>query len=142
MPEQRDEVTPGRAAKDAVPVLNRDQVHGVHVQEVGGSAIRLDVAFRDLEVDSARLGMPPAGIVHGEHEAVELGELHADRLTQIRRERGDSALTRRVVADHCDLVDRAALGSRRLDEIDGIPERRRVLPHGETAAGESSLDCR
>src|ERR1700723_210599 len=44
-----------------------------------------------------------ARVVHGEHEAVEIGADLADRATQIRGERGDSALPRGVVADDGDL---------------------------------------
>jgi hypothetical protein len=54
--------------------------------------------------------VPPA-VVHRQYEAGEIGEFGGDRIAQIRRERRDPALARRVITEN---RDRAA-GSQRDD---------------------------
>ena len=113
--QQLKDVTPGLSTEDAVLVLDADDIDRVDVQEVGGPPVRRHLALRDLEANAGRVGVTPAGIVHREDEALDLGMGRGDRAAQIRGERGDPALARQVVAEHRDLPDRAAA-------VDGFDE--------------------
>ena len=81
--QQREDVAAGLAAEDPVLVLHAQDVDGVDVQEVRRAPVRGEVALGDLEADPRRVGVAPAGVVHGQHEAVELGELGGDRVAQV-----------------------------------------------------------
>ena len=103
---QELEHVPARlAAEDAVLVLDRHDVDGVDVEEVGGAPVRVDVALGDLEAHARRVGVLHADVVHREHEAVELRHLALDGVAQVGRERRDAALPRQVIAEHRDGVD-------------------------------------
>jgi chaperonin GroES len=105
--QQLQDVTPGFSAEDPVLVLDADDVDGVDVQEVRGATVRGDLALGDLEANTRRVGIAPAGIVHREDEALDLGTGRSDGPAQIGRESRDPAMTRQVVAEHRDLPDRS-----------------------------------
>ncbi len=88
------------AAEDSELVLEADHIDGVHVEEVGGAPVGGEVRLGDLEADAGRIVVPCADLVHRQDEAVGVGGLVRDRVREVRGERGDAALARRVVAEH------------------------------------------
>ena len=59
------------ATEDSV-VLHGQHVDVIDVQEICRSAVRAEVALGNLEPDARRIGVPSAGIVHREHERVDV----------------------------------------------------------------------
>ncbi|QDV06244.1 hypothetical protein Poly30_17510 [Planctomycetes bacterium Poly30] len=104
--QKRDQVGARTAPEDPVLVLDADHVDGVDVQEVGGAAIGSELALLDLEAHRVRVVVPLSHVVHRQDEAIDVREVLSYRLAEVRRERGDSALARQVIADHRDLADR------------------------------------
>ena len=94
---------------------DREHVHVVHVQKVGGATIRIEIGLRDLEAHARGIGVPAAGIVHRHDEAVEAGKLGGERVREVRGEGGDAALPRHVIAKHGDGAD----GTGGVDRVDG-----------------------
>jgi hypothetical protein len=86
-------------AEDAVLVLRRQHVHLVHVQKIGGAAIRAEIPFADFEASARGIRMTAAGIVHSDHESVRAWQLFDQRIGQMRRERRDAAMARQVIAE-------------------------------------------
>ena len=97
--QQREDVGAGLAAEDSVLVLHGQHVDVIDVQEVGGAPIRAEVALGDLEPDARRIAVPSAGIVHRQHERVDVRQRCRQRIGEVRRERGDAALARQVIAE-------------------------------------------
>jgi hypothetical protein len=102
--QEHEDMAAGLAAEDSVLVLHAQDVDGIDVQEVRGTAVRRDVALADLEANPGRVCVTLARVVHRQREAVELGVLGGDRVAEIGRERSDSALPRQVIAEHRDLA--------------------------------------
>ena len=100
--KQREDVAAGLAAEDSVLVLQAQDVDGIDVQEVRRTTVRREVALADLEADPVRVGVTLAGVVHREHEAVELGNSEASASPRSLVKRGDPALARQVIAEHRD----------------------------------------
>lgn len=92
------------ATEDAVFVLYRQDVHLVHVQTIRGAAIRGEVAFANFEPDTRRV--PAAAVIHRDDESVRAGQLLQQRISQMRRERGDAALARQVIPERRKSPDR------------------------------------
>ncbi len=122
--KQRQHVAPRLAPEDPVFVLHAHDVDPVDVQEVGGTAVRRDVVLGDLETDARRVRVPPAGVVHREHEAIQGGELGGDRVAEIGRERRDTAVARHVIAEHRDLADLSPRRGRERSDRIGVARER------------------
>ena len=86
------------AAKDPVFVLNGQHVDMIDIQEIRRSALRAEVTLGNLKPNTRRIRVPSAGIVHREHERVDVRQRCRQRVCEVRRERGNSALTRQVIA--------------------------------------------
>ena len=50
-------MAPRLPSEDPVFVLDRDHVHGVDVEEIGGACIGAGVVVRQLEADASRIGV-------------------------------------------------------------------------------------
>ena len=110
-----------RSPVNAELVLNAEHVDAVDVQEIGCASIRIEIGLRDLEAHSRRICVSPARIVHRQDEPVDGRELGGERVRQMRRERGDAALARHVIAEHGDGAD----GTGGVDAFDGSSKRAR-----------------
>jgi hypothetical protein len=100
--QERQNVTAGRTAEDAVFVLQADEIHIVAVQEIRGPPVRGWVILHQLEAHARRIGVAVVGVVHGQGEASRLRVRGGDGLAQIGREGGNPALARQIIADEGD----------------------------------------
>ena len=103
--QQAEDVAAGRAAEDAVLVLEADDVGVGEVQEVGRAEVAVELLLLDLEPDFRRVVVPLGEIVDRHHEAVRTRKLGGHRRAHVVRERGDPALPRQVVADEGDFAN-------------------------------------
>ena len=103
--QKREQMTAGLSAEDPVLVLHGDHVDGVHVEEIGRARVRAVVAVGELEADALRIIVLVPPVVHGQHEAVEIGARGGDRIAQIGGECGDAALARQVIAEQRNAPD-------------------------------------
>ena len=87
------------AAEDPVLVLDRQHIGLIDVQVIRGSLVRAKVTLGNLEPDARGIRVPTAGIVHRQHERVDIRRRGRQGISEVRRERGDSALARQVVAE-------------------------------------------
>src|SRR5690349_6899225 len=102
---------PSLAAEDAVLMLNRQYVHLIDVEKVGGAAIRAQVGVADLESDTGWIRMTPAGVVHGEHERVGLPQFCNQRIREVRRKGGNPALAGQMIPESREPSDVTGHGS-------------------------------
>ena len=105
--QQPHDVAAGRAAEDAVLVLQADDVGVGEVEEIGRPQVGVDLLLLDLEPDLRRVVVPLRNVVDRHHEAIGPGILGGDRRAQVVGERRDPALPRQVIADECNLLDLA-----------------------------------
>jgi hypothetical protein len=94
------------SAENAVLMLQRYEFDVVDVQKVGGAAVGINVLLREFKPDAARIGVTGLGIVDRQGDAGGLRILGGDGFAQIGCKRGDAALTRQIVADEGDAVER------------------------------------
>src|ERR1041384_5771676 len=102
--QQRQDMAARPAAEYAVFELQGNDIDAVDVQESGGAAVRVDVLLGQLEAHSGRVRVARFDVVYRQSDASCAGVLGGERLAQIRRERGDTALTRQVIADKGDTI--------------------------------------
>ena len=105
IPQQADDVAAGRAAEDAVLMLQTDDVGVGEVQVVRRAQVTVKLLLLDLEPDFPRVVIPLGEIVHRHHEAVGTRKLGGHRRADVMRERGNPALARQIVADEGDFPD-------------------------------------
>lgn len=98
-------VTARAPSKDAILVLQRDDVDIVDIQKIGGASIRLDILFRQLESNARRVLVTGFDIVDRQRNARRPRIFRRHCLTQVCREGGNAALARQVVANKRDAVD-------------------------------------
>ena len=60
---------------------------------------RYEVTLGNLEPDARGISVPSDGIVHRKHEGVDVRRCGRQSISEVRRERGDSAPAREVVAE-------------------------------------------
>ena len=101
---QAEHVAAGRAAVDAVLVLEGDDVGVREVQEVGRPEVAVQVRFGDLEPDLRRVVVPFEAIVDRHDGALGLRKPSGYRGEHVVGEGGDPALARKIVADEGDLA--------------------------------------
>ena len=75
IPQQANDVAAGRAAEDAVLVLETDDVGVGEVQVVRRAQVTVKLLLLDLEPDFPRVVVPLGEIVHRHHEAVRTRKL-------------------------------------------------------------------
>ena len=90
----------GLAAKDPVLVLHRQHIDLIDVQVIRRPLVRARVTLGNLEPDAGRIRVPSAGIVNREHEGVDVRHGCRQGIGEVRRERGDAALPRQMVAEY------------------------------------------
>ena len=64
--KQGQDVTAGPSAKDAVFVLQADEVHVVDIQEVGGTAVGVNILLRQFKANPGRIGVAGLDVVDGQ----------------------------------------------------------------------------
>jgi hypothetical protein len=139
--QEGDQVAAGLAAEDAELVLHRDDVDAVDVQVVGGPPVRRRIGLADLEADARGVAVALARVVHRDDEAVDRRRRVEERAGEVRRERGDAALSRQVIAEHADAPDQRVgrVASGGAPRARGIVDRRvvdgRGVGHGEPRSG-------
>ena len=86
VPQQAEDVAAGRAAVDAVLVLEADDVGVREVQEVGRPEVALQVLLVDLEPDLRRVVVPFGAVVDRHDEALGVREAagHRGRMSWVK----------------------------------------------------------
>src|SRR5688572_10662308 len=97
-------MTAGTAAEDAVLELQRHDIHAIDIQEISGATVRVDVLFNQFETHPGWVRIAGFDVVYRQGDARCAGVLDGNRLTQVRRKRGNTALARQVVADKCNAI--------------------------------------
>src|SRR5438093_10268197 len=105
-------MTAGLTPEDPELMLYADEIDRVHVQAVRRTSIRREVALGELETNPVGVRVTSSGVVHREHEAIEIEELRGKGLAQMGREGGDPALAGQVIAEHRDPADRSRVAHR------------------------------
>ena len=105
--QQADDMAAGRAAEDAVLVLEADDVGVGEIEEIGRPQVRVELLFLDLEPDFRRVVVTLGNVVDRHDEAIRAGILGGDRRAEVVGEGRDAALSRQVIADERDLLDLA-----------------------------------
>ncbi len=98
-------VTAGGPAENAELVLQADDVHVADVEEVRGTQIGRQVLLLNLEANYFRILVATFNVIDRHRETLALGMRGRDGRQQVRRERGDAALARQVIADKSDFAN-------------------------------------
>jgi len=99
-------VTARPPAKNAIFVLQADEVYIVDIQEVCGAAVGVNILLGQFKTNASRVGVAGLDVVDGQGNTGRALVFGGYGLTQIGSERGDPALTRQVVADEPNTLDR------------------------------------
>ena len=110
VPHQFEHVSAGGAAKDAVFVLQGDDVDVRKIQELGGPLVGRHVGVGALEPHLGGILVGSSAVIHRHDETIGLREVGSDGVAHVAGERGDAATARGVVADEGDAVENAAGG--------------------------------
>ena len=105
--QQPDDVAAGRAAEDAVFVLEADDIGVGEIEEIGRPQVGVDLLLLDFEPHLRRVVVSRRDVVDRHHEAIRPGILGRDRRAKVVRECRDPALPRQIVADECDFLNLA-----------------------------------
>src|ERR1700730_5301562 len=92
----------GRPAEDSVLVLEADQVDIVEVQEFSGFLIRRQVILSQRPSYSCRIVISLFRVVYRQGQQSSRPVLRGNGGAQVRCERSNSTLSRKVIADHRD----------------------------------------
>jgi hypothetical protein len=92
VPQRAEQVAPGAPTKDAVLVLQAEDIEAPHVEKVRCPLVGRDVALGNFEDDFFVILVALTEIVHGDDPRAEAQALFAERARQIRGEGCDSAL--------------------------------------------------
>lgn len=103
--QQCEDVTARPSTEDTVFELEAGKVHVVDVQEVRSPAVGIDIFLRQLEPNTLGVIITRLNVVHGEGNERPVAVFRGHGLTEIRREGGDAALARKVVADERNAID-------------------------------------
>src|SRR5690242_6662979 len=100
--QEFQDVSARGSAKNAVFVLQAYEVNVAEIQEIRCLAVGSNLILGKFEPDPGRVGVAFWGIVDGKREEFGGAEFRVDRVAQVGREGGDTALPRKVVADDGD----------------------------------------
>ena len=94
-----------RPAENAELVLHANHVHVRDVQKIRRAQVGRQVLFRNLEAHLRRIIVTLREIIDRHDEALHRWKLRRHGAAQVRRERGDAAFPRQVIAEKRDLAD-------------------------------------
>jgi hypothetical protein len=94
LPESAQNVRSGLSAKDAVFVLQAEDLKASHIEEVSSAAVGAYVALGDFEQDLIVVRVAFANIVHGNNAALDANFRAGQRTDQVRCKSGDPAVPR------------------------------------------------
>ena len=80
-------------------MLQRDHIHVIDIQEIGGAAIGFDILLGQFEADTGWVVVACFGIVDGQRDARSAFILISQGFTKIGGKCGDAALPREVIPD-------------------------------------------
>ena len=103
--QQRQDVPTCGPAENAEFVLQADDVHIADVEEVRGPQIGGQVLLLNLEANYFRVLVAAFNIGDRHCETLALGMRSRHGGKQIRRERGNAALTGQIITQECNLAD-------------------------------------
>src|SRR5579863_4848508 len=92
----------GRTAEDAVFVLQADHVDIVKVQKISRVLVGPHVVLGQRPSHARRVVIPFLGVVYRKGQQPSGAVLRGNRAAQVGGERGDSAMSRKIVSDHRD----------------------------------------
>jgi hypothetical protein len=98
-------MAPGRPAVDAKLVLDQDYLNIVDIEEIGGAAIGIEFLFVDLKSDASRIVVAFGPIIDRAYDALTFRKFGRNCITNVRGERGNAALTWKVISEKSDLLD-------------------------------------
>ena len=116
------------------------EVHAVDVQKVGGAPVRFDVFLGQLKTHSRGIGVAAFDVVDRHGDARRVAMLGSDRFAQVGGKRGDAALSRQVITDKGDAIDRGVF--KILWQWESAPSRRyrlAVVSHGPAQKREEAV---
>ena len=97
--EKMQDMAAGLAPKDSVLMLQRNDADAAGIDKLGCRPIGDEIGLRQLEPHPRRVAVMGLRIVHGYDKKIGARVLSNNRVAQISRERGNSTLSRNVVAD-------------------------------------------
>ncbi len=103
--QERQDVTTGPAAVDAIFMLQRHHIHVVDIEKIGGAAIGVDVFLGQLEADAGWVIIARFNIVDWQGNTGRAFVFIRNRFTQIGGKGGDAALARQVITDKGNPLD-------------------------------------
>src|SRR5258708_9320164 len=95
----------GGPAVDAKFVLNQDYLHIVDIEEIGGASIGIEFLLVDLKSDASRIVVAFGSIIDRAYDALTFRKFGRNCITNVRGERSNAALTRKISSDKTDLLD-------------------------------------
>ena len=103
--QQRQHMTARRPAENAELMLHANHVHVRDVEEIRRAQIRRQVLLRNLKAHLRRIIVATREVIDRHDEALHRRKLRRHRAAQVRRERGDAAFPRQIIAEKRDLAD-------------------------------------
>src|SRR5271157_4820934 len=92
------------SAKDAIFVLQADQIDIAEIQKVGGVPVGIEIILRQGEPDSGGVGITLIGIVNGECQELNRAKFRMNRVTQVCCERRNSTTSGKIIPHDCDSI--------------------------------------
>ena len=100
--QEFEDVCACSAAKDSIFVLKTNQIDIAEIQKVGGLPVGGEIVLGQFEAYSGRIAVALFRIVHWKSQQLGRAVFRVDGVAQIGRERRNSTLSRKIVADDCD----------------------------------------
>src|SRR5664279_1632393 len=92
------------SAKDAIFMLQADQIDIAKIQEVGGMPVGIEVILRQCESDSGGVGITLLGVVNRQCQELSRAKFRMKGITQVCCERGDSTTSGKIIPHDCDPI--------------------------------------
>jgi hypothetical protein len=103
--QKSQKMAPGRPAVDAKLVLDQNYLNVVDIEEIGGAAIGIEFFFVDLKSDPSGIVVAFGSIIDRAYDALTFREFRRNCITNVRGERGNAALTWKVISQKSYLLD-------------------------------------
>ena len=87
-------------------MLEGDHVDTVDIEEVGSTAIRVDIFLGQFKADTGRVGLAGLNVIDWQGDTACVTIFSGDSLAQVGGEGGDATLARQVIADEANALDR------------------------------------
>src|SRR5260221_3887298 len=113
-------MVPGGPAVDAKFVLNQDDLHIVDIEKIGSAAIGIEFLFVDLKSDAIRVVVAFGSIIDRAYDALTFRKFGRNCITNVRGERGNAALTWKVISEKSYLLDIGNLHGSVCDQLSRV----------------------